>query len=149
MLLIAQHFVKDFGSRFGKPIQGISDAAAKKFLVYDWPGNVHKLRNTIERAGRPHPVQKISPSKTCRKKSQNYPGSQLFIAGNDPADLLPLEGMKRRYILHVLKTLGGNRTLASRVLEVTADSLTANSRALESCPDSLGALADHVATASQ
>ena len=38
----------------------------------------------------------------------------MVIAGGDPAELVPLEEVERRYILHVLNSVQGNRTLAAR-----------------------------------
>ena len=40
----------------------------------------------------------------------------MVIAGSDPADLMPLEDLERRYILHVLEALDGNKSTAARVL---------------------------------
>ena len=42
--------------------------------------------------------------------------SQVFIGGDDPSELVPLNEVERRYILHVLATVGGNKTLAARLL---------------------------------
>ncbi len=50
------------------------------------------------------------------EKIRDYQSSRMVIAGNDPADLMPLEDVERRYILHVLAALGDNKTTAARVL---------------------------------
>ena len=39
-----------------------------------------------------------------------------MIGGADPGELAPLEEIERRYILHVLQSVGDNRTLAARTL---------------------------------
>ena len=39
-----------------------------------------------------------------------------FVTPDDPAELLPLEEVERRYIMTVLEAVGGNKTLAARVL---------------------------------
>jgi transcriptional regulator of acetoin/glycerol metabolism len=41
---------------------------------------------------------------------------QVILGGNDPAVLVPLEEVERRYIPHALDALGGNLTLAARAL---------------------------------
>lgn len=40
ILLLAQHFLKQQPTRSGKAVTGLSDAAARRLLDYDWPGNV-------------------------------------------------------------------------------------------------------------
>ncbi len=122
VLLIARHFVVRFAERFEKCVTGITDAAAKLLLAYDWPGNVRELRNAIERAVALTEFDKITVE-DVPQKVRDYRGSQPFIAGSDPSDLPPLEEMERRYILHVLSSVGGNRAMAARVLRVARRTL--------------------------
>ena len=46
--LLIDHFLKEHTKRHNKTIQGISTAARRRLLAYDWPGNVRQLRNVIE-----------------------------------------------------------------------------------------------------
>jgi len=46
--VLVDHFIKLLGKRHGKTIRVISPAVRKKFMTYDWPGNVRQLRNVIE-----------------------------------------------------------------------------------------------------
>ena len=117
MLLLAAHFTEHFAERFGKQVTKIPDATAKLLLAYDWPGNVRELRNAIERAVALTQFDTITPE-DISEKIRNFHDPRLFMAGSDPADLLPLEEMERRYILHVLRAVGGNRTMAARILQV-------------------------------
>ncbi len=57
------------------------------------------------------------------EKIRRYRSSQGFFDGENPQELVPLEEVQKRYILHVLKVAGGNRTLASRVLGVDRKTL--------------------------
>ena len=50
VLLLAEHFLRHFGSAMNKTIHGISAPAQQKLLAHHWPGNVRELRNAIERA---------------------------------------------------------------------------------------------------
>ncbi len=114
-LLLAQHFLKKFAARSGHPIVGISEAVAEKMLAYSWPGNVRELRNVIERAvalGR-HDRLVVED---LPEKVRDYRSSQVVIAGSDPTELVPMEEVERRYILHVLESVDGNKTLAARTL---------------------------------
>ena len=45
-----------------------------------------------------------------------YRSDQVIIGGQDPAELVPMEEIERRYIQHVLNAVGGNKTTAARVL---------------------------------
>ncbi len=50
------------------------------------------------------------------EKIRDYQSSQVFIGGDDPSELVPLDEIERRYILHVLAAVDDNKTLAARVL---------------------------------
>ncbi|HVT37668.1 MAG TPA: sigma-54 dependent transcriptional regulator, partial [Gemmatimonadaceae bacterium] len=50
LLLLAAHFVQQFGPRYGKSIHSISDRALDVLRAHPWKGNVRELRNVIERA---------------------------------------------------------------------------------------------------
>ncbi|HUG67022.1 MAG TPA: sigma-54 dependent transcriptional regulator [Pirellulaceae bacterium] len=115
VLLIAQHYIQQFAHRAGKPIHGVSQNAAEKLLAYSWPGNVRELRNVIERAVALTRYEQLAVE-DLPEKIRDYRSDQVVIVGHDPAELLPLEEVERRYIQHVLNTVGGNKTTASRIL---------------------------------
>ena len=48
--LLAEHFLKKYGSFQDKEIQGLSHEAMKLLMSYDFPGNVRELENIIEYA---------------------------------------------------------------------------------------------------
>jgi len=48
--LLANHFLKKYAPAAGKSIHGVAAASLETLTVYDWPGNVRQLENTIERA---------------------------------------------------------------------------------------------------
>ena len=50
------------------------------------------------------------------EKIRAYRSRHVLIGSNDPAELVSMEEVERRYILHVLESVGGNKTLAARVL---------------------------------
>ena len=115
ILLLAEHFLEQFAARSGKPQVEISAAVAEKLLAYTWPGNVRELRNAIERATALRHYEKLAVE-DLPEKIRAYRGSQVVLGGDDPTELVPMEEVERRYILHVLGAVGGNRTLAARVL---------------------------------
>jgi PAS domain S-box-containing protein len=48
--LLVEHFVANYGNKFGKTITSISPQAMQKLQEHAWPGNVRELANVIERA---------------------------------------------------------------------------------------------------
>lgn len=49
ILLLADHFLRRFCERRGRPLLALSDDAARVLLAYGWPGNVRELENFMER----------------------------------------------------------------------------------------------------
>ena len=48
--LLASYYLEQFSQRYGRDIDGISEAAQMALRQYNWPGNVRELVNVIERA---------------------------------------------------------------------------------------------------
>jgi DNA-binding NtrC family response regulator len=115
VLILAQHFIEQFAARSDRRIAGISNAASEKLLNYTWPGNVRELRNTIERAVVLTRYEKISVD-DLPEKIRDYKTSNFLVGSDNPSELIPIQEVERRYILHALKTVGGNKTLAAKVL---------------------------------
>jgi two-component system, NtrC family, response regulator AtoC len=115
VLLLAQHFVEHFAAANAKHVVGITESAAEKLLSYPWPGNVRELRNCMERAVALTRCDQIVPG-DLPEKIRTHTGRRILLGGDDPSELLPMEEIERRYILHVLESMGGNRTAAARTL---------------------------------
>jgi two-component system response regulator HydG len=115
ILLLAQHFIQSVADRQGKRVIGISSVAAEKLLAYDWPGNVRELENCVERAVALTRFDRVAVE-DLPEKIRDYRTSTIVVASEDPADLLPMEEVERRYILRVLKAVGGNKSMAAKVL---------------------------------
>ncbi len=50
VLILAEHFLKQFSQSMKRPAKRFSRAAHQKLMSHHWPGNVRELRNVIERA---------------------------------------------------------------------------------------------------
>jgi transcriptional regulator with PAS, ATPase and Fis domain len=48
--ILTKYFIKRLNRNNGKQINKISDDVYKRFVAYDWPGNIRELENIIERA---------------------------------------------------------------------------------------------------
>ena len=99
----------------GKQVTGLSPQAAERLLAYAWPGNVRELENCIERAIALAQHDQILPD-DLPEKIRDYRRSHVLVASDDPAELVPLEEVERRYILRVLEAVGGNKSQAAQVL---------------------------------
>lgn len=115
VLLLAQQFVRRSCTRSNKPLLGLSPAAAERLLAYPWPGNVRELQNCMERAVTLARYDQIVVE-DLPEQVRAYRSSHVLVTSDDPSELVPLEEVERRYILRVMDAVGGNKTLASRVL---------------------------------
>jgi len=122
ILLLAQFFLEQFAAQSGKQVVEISNSVAEKLLSYYWPGNVRELRNAIEHASVLASCARITVEDLPRK-IQTYHNSNIIVGTNNPSELLSMEEVERRYILHVLKTVAGNRTLAAHILRLDRKTL--------------------------
>ena len=122
ILLLARKFVNHFSLKQNKAVTGIADNAAAKLLDYSWPGNVRELRNAIEHAVALTCFDKILPE-DLPEKIRLFKNEYILVGDQDPMEMISMEEMERRYIMHVLKTTGGNRTLTSRILQVDRKTL--------------------------
>jgi two-component system response regulator HydG len=117
VLLLAQHFLAHHAGKAGKRVSGLSPEAAERLLAYSWPGNVRELQNAMERAVALAQYDQVTVD-DLPEKIRAYRPSHVLIAADDPSELVPLEEAERRYILRVVETVGGNKTLAARVLGI-------------------------------
>ncbi len=115
VLLLAKHFQQQFAEQMGKAVTGISQNAAEKLLAYTWPGNVRELRNVIERAVALTRYAELAVE-DLPEKIRDYQSSQVVLGGQDVDELVPLEEIERRYILHVLQQCNGNKSTSARIL---------------------------------
>lgn len=122
ILLIAKHFLEHFSIRQEKHVKAISDKTAEKFLGYSWPGNVRELRNAVEHAVALTSYDTIVPEDLPRKIN-SYQDDPILSATHNPTELISMQEVERRYILHVLKTTGGNRTLTAKILQLDRKTL--------------------------
>lgn len=95
-------FSERLSQRMGTDIPAFSANARRKFLSYEWPGNVMELRNTVERA-------------LIHRDFEAALGATATAAEVEIEDLAAVE---RRHILAVLDACDGNRAEAARRLGV-------------------------------
>jgi len=114
-LELAQFFLTRAVARSNKPITGLDRAAAQVLLSYDWPGNVRELENCMERAVALARFDTITVDDLPIKLRDHRP-TEIFELGSDPVDMPSMDVVEERYIRKVLAAVGGNKTLAAKVL---------------------------------
>jgi DNA-binding NtrC family response regulator len=122
VLGLAQHFLVRESAKANKGVVGFSTPVAKHLVDYDWPGNVRELHNVIERAVALATCDHITvddlPEKLLKQRAE--PRIPLPL---EPGQLVTLDEMERRYILHVLEASNGSRTVAARTLGLDRSTL--------------------------
>ncbi len=115
--LLAYHFLQRTCQETGKRVT-LSEGALEVLRNYGWSGNVRELENTIEHAvlhSRGAVITEDDLPVRLRSREAvrtDLPVEQLFTG------LPTLEELERRYLLHVLEAVGGNRTRAAEVLQI-------------------------------
>jgi DNA-binding NtrC family response regulator len=109
--LLIQTFLQNACARAGRRVE-LSPAAISALTSYRWPGNVRELENTIERLVVFSRGSVIDVADLPFKAAGPDLHERLF------ADLPSLDEIERRYLLHVIEQVGGNRTRAAEVLGI-------------------------------
>ncbi len=127
--LLASHLIGLLNEEMGWGASAISPEAMEELKNYDWPGNVRELRNVIERAmiiakdrlirpeDLPERVRRSSLEIDCGTLSARV---SAVRTGNLRSILAETE---RQVILEALKSAGGNKTKAAKMLGIHRTSL--------------------------
>jgi DNA-binding NtrC family response regulator len=123
ILLLADHFVRELGSRIGRGEPGLSRDAQDLLRSYPWPGNIRELANAVERAL----ILAEGGLLTAAHFGLDGTRGQRLEAGNGQASekAVPeaLADMERRAILAALERTKGNKTQAAVILGITRTKL--------------------------
>jgi len=126
--LLVDYFLKGYGSRVGRPVEGVSEEALDLLIRYRWPGNIRELENVIERA--------VLLCEGPRVVAGDLPAEIRLEAGDSGEEAPGPEGVslksaaksaaravERDMILKALKETGGNVTRAAKRLGVSRKGL--------------------------
>jgi DNA-binding NtrC family response regulator len=118
--LLAAHFLRAASEKTGRgQHQRLSEETLRRLLAYDWPGNVRELESSIEYASLHARGAEVEPEDLPARlqTGEVRAGARSTLAALYE-DLPSLDELERRYLLHVLKVLDGNRTRAAEVLKI-------------------------------
>jgi two-component system, NtrC family, response regulator HydG len=133
ILLLADAFIARASQRLGRKPLPLSRVAAARLMAHDWPGNVRELENYMERAvvyargdeldTEDLPERLRAPAFDALFVDEPSATGQDLTSSRPMDGLLSLAEMERRYILHVLRAVGGNRKLAALILALDRSTL--------------------------
>jgi DNA-binding NtrC family response regulator len=109
--LLIDQFLHNAGARTGRTLT-IAVEAVEALSRYRWPGNVRELENTIER------LAVFSRGRIERDDLPNAIVAAPPLEERMFKDLPSLDELERRYLLHVLHAVGGNRSRAASALGI-------------------------------
>ena len=115
--LLAEHFLRRFAAKNGKPLKGFSDEAQALMENYAWPGNIRELEHAVERAVvlcRGELVNAGDLPEGVRKGPMGAAQQIVIPIGT------PMEEIERRVIHETLRHTRGDKNLAARMLGIAA-----------------------------
>ncbi len=132
IMYLAKRFMDITNLELNKNIRGFSDQALECLVNYDWPGNVRELRNVVRRAMLMADDDIIKPANLAIKNSSSnaeLPDQQTSksyeeeIYKDKEFSLKKIvkgavNAIERRVIKDVLKRTGGNKSKASKILQI-------------------------------
>lgn len=117
--LLAGYFIDIFNKKLNKNIEGLSSEAMPVLIGSPWPGNVRELENVIERAMILARGRWITPDELPDRLIRTGMVSQ----NSDPYETLSIKKsskvLERNLIEKALKLTHGNRTQATKILEIS------------------------------
>lgn len=120
--LLCGHFLREFGEKNNKTIEGITSDAMNILSAYGWPGNVRELRNTVEKMVVLAHSNKLTARDipaNIREAVRTLPGavpralSSASIAADSLADA------EQKMILQALRKHDDNITRAAKALGIS------------------------------
>lgn len=117
--LLLDHFLEKYREILEVDVNGFDHSALHLILNYSWPGNVRELENAVERSmimadGKIVVAGDLPPDLQKREDS-----SDLQIVGDSLSIKLHSRVIEKNLIKRALERTGGNRTKASKLLEIS------------------------------
>jgi two-component system response regulator AtoC len=112
--LLLDHFAAEACRRLNRPRVAIADDALERIVAYAWPGNLRELEQAVS-----HAVARAEGDRVC---ALHLPAEVASPAQSDGPGLGLRSARKQlevEMIRRALRTTGGNRTHAARLLQIS------------------------------
>ena len=116
--LLVDHLIERNNARLGTRIRGLDDKAKRLMLAYRWPGNVRELENVLERAMVLADGDVLSDADLPERLREPDP-VQVVLGAGELSIKKTARYMEETLIKKALEKTGGNRTQASKLLEIS------------------------------
>jgi two-component system response regulator AtoC len=120
ILLLAKLFLQEFNIEFNKRVQKFAAKTEDLLGGYSWPGNVRELKNVIERSVILTQSDMVQPEHLPLELRE---GSKLAIPERAVLGKMSLEEMEKMHITEVLNSVGGNKSQAAKILNISRSTL--------------------------
>jgi len=121
--LLSSHFLKKYANAAQKSILRISADSKVMLRLYDWPGNVRQLENTIERAVAMETTEELQVQMDADLPRARAAAASANGHHSVPFDGLDFEkyvaGIERSLVEQALNQAGGVQTRAAELLKVS------------------------------
>ena len=125
--LLCQHFVDKYNRKFQTKVNGFTEEAMKTILGLLWPGNVRELENTIQRgivlASGANIDIKHLPAIFEKTQRQDLQDNLVENSKGNLSLKLAQRRLEEEYIKLALLECDGNKSKATRILEISYPSL--------------------------
>ena len=126
VLVLAEHFLRQFSVKYGKPVERLDPRTRDRLLAYPWPGNVRELSHVIERAVLWSKGPVLDVEHLALTIPVETPDAPADAASPPPATQpagMDLEQWERTLIEQALRESDGNQTRAAQRLGISRDTL--------------------------
>jgi len=120
--VLTQHFLEKHRQKLGLNVTSISTAAMQLMIDYHWPGNIRELENSLERAMILCNGREIVPDnlpKTIAKQTSELNTKSPTVIEGGLSIKVHSRNLEVDLIRKALEKTGGNRTHASKLLEIS------------------------------
>jgi DNA-binding NtrC family response regulator len=111
--LLAMHFLRQYGQRYRKTLNGLDTAAMQALLEHSWPGNVRELDHAVERAVLMAQENQIRPADLALRARES----------SHRLEELSLEEVEAFLIKKALARYSGNISQAAEALGLSRSAL--------------------------
>jgi DNA-binding NtrC family response regulator len=129
---LAQHFLRLYAQRCGRPVTQIDDDALAALKAYPWPGNVRQLENVVQRAvvvaeGATLTLRDLPPElldgleDLAPPATEEEPAAELSLGVQ--AERAERDRREREQLVRALAATDGNKAEAARVLGLARSTL--------------------------
>jgi two-component system, NtrC family, response regulator AtoC len=117
--LLIDHFLDKYNTRLGTRVKAVAPDALRRLMRYAFPGNVRELENTIERAVVLAEGETLTLDDLPERMSEEADPVAVTLGTGELSIKRTTRVIEETLIKRALEQTRGNRTAASRLLEIS------------------------------